>query len=262
MEGICASAKAAAEAGQPWFFDPCLALGAWDAWLMGVWISLSLTVLSMILGFCLALPMAFAMVERVPALAGLARGFIYVFRGSPLLVQLFLIYYGLAQFDVVRESWFWRAPEFVRGTWLQGWWPSVRDAWWCALVAFALNSAAYQAEILRGAIAATPRGEKEAAVAVGMSPLLTARRILVPSALRRALPQLGNEAVFMLHGSAVASIVTIQDILGVGRMINGRFYVVYEGLFTAAALYMMLTYGIILAVAALEKRYLRHLRAR
>jgi len=174
----------------------------------------------------------------------LVRGYVYVFRGSPLLVQLFLIYYGLAQFGFVRDSFLW---------------PFLRDAWWCALLAFTLNSAAYQTEILRGALEATPKGDREAAVALGMSPWLAARRILIPAALRRALPQMGNEAVFMLHGTAIASVITIQDILGVGRMINGRYYVVYEGLLSAAALYMALTGLVVLAVRALEKRYLRHL---
>ena len=256
---ICTAAADASEAGQPWFFNPCLVGGAWRDWLWGVWITLELTTLALIFGFALALPMAFARFERVPVIDPAIRGFVYVFRGSPLLVQAFLLYYGLSQFPAIRDSWFWVPPDFVRGTPVEAVWPSLRDAWWCALIAFTLNSAAYQSEILRGALAATPRGEREAATALGMSPWLAARRILIPGALRRALPQLGNEAVFMLHGSAIASVITLQDILGVGRMINGRFYVVYEGLLTAAALYMALTYLTLWAGRRLERRYLRHL---
>lgn len=259
LSGICIAAAEASQAGQPWFFNPCLAAGAWPAWLKGMWITLELTALSLLFGFAMALPMAFARFERVPLLDAAIRGFVYVFRGSPLLVQTFLLYYGLSQFPAIRESWFWVPPDFVRGTPVEHLWPSLREAWWCALIAFSLNSAAYQTEILRGALAATPRGEREAATALGMSPWLAARRILVPGALRRALPQLGNEAVFMLHGSAIASVITLQDILGVGRTINGRFYVVYEGLLTAAALYMVLTYVTIWAGRRLERRYLRHL---
>jgi arginine/ornithine transport system permease protein len=260
VEGLCAAATAASEGGAPWLFNPCLVLTEWDAFGRGVLVTLALTALSLVFGFVLALPCAFARVERRPLLDPLIRAFVYVFRGSPLLVQTFLIYYGLSQFEAVRDSWLWTPPEAVRGSWLQPVWPSLRDAWWCALISFSLNSAAYQIEILRGAIEATPRGEREAAVAIGMTPWQTARRVLIPSALRRALPQLGNEAVFMLHGSTIASVITIQDILGVGRMLNGRYYVVYEGLLTAAALYMALTYLVVWVVRRLERRYLRHLR--
>ncbi|TVQ57037.1 MAG: ABC transporter permease [Rhodobacteraceae bacterium] len=241
---FCARAVEASQSGNPWFFNPCLVGYEWRRWALGVWLTLELTVLAMALGFLLALPMALARAARHPLFDPPVRAFVYVFRGSPLLVQAFLLYYGVAQFAVVRESWLW---------------PYLREAWWCALIAFTLNSAAYMTEILRGAILATPRGEREAAVALGMSPALTARRIVIPSALRRALPQIGNEFVFMLHGSAIASIITLQDILGVGRMINGRYYVVYEGLLTAAALYMALTYLGIFTFRALERRYTRHL---
>ena len=241
---FCEAASEASRAGSPWFFNPCLVIGEWNRWALGMWLTLELTVLSIALGFAIALPLAFAQTERIAVAAPAARAFVYVFRGSPLLVQVFLIYYGLSQFVWIRDS---------------ALWPLLREAWWCALIAFTLNSAAYQTEILRGAIAATPRGEREAAVALGMSPLLTARRILIPSALRRALPQMGNEFIFMLHGSALASVITLQDILGVGRMINGRYYVVYEGLLTAAALYMILTYLGVWLLGRAETRFTRHL---
>jgi arginine/ornithine transport system permease protein len=241
---FCARAAAASEAGAPWFFNPCLVIYEWERWAYGVWMTLELTVLAMTLGFALALPLALARASGRALVDLPVRGFVYVFRGSPLLVQTFLVYYGLAQFAVIRDSWLW---------------PYLREAWWCTLIVFTLNSAAYLTEILRGAILATPRGEREAAVALGMSQSLMARRIVLPSALRRALPQIGNEFVFMLHGSAIASVITLQDILGVGRMINGRYYVVYEGLLTAAALYMALTYLTIFAFRALERRYTRHL---
>lgn len=242
---LCRAAAAASEAGRPWFFNPCLVLGEWPRWLYGFWLTLQLTALASGLGFVLALPMAFARAARRPLADPPIRAFVYLFRGSPLLVQTFLIYYGLAQFDVIREG-----PL----------WPFLREAWWCALLAFTLNAAAYQTEILRGAIEATPRGEREAAIAFGMSPRQAALRVVAPSALRRALPQMGNEVVFMMHGSAIASVITLQDILGVGRMINGRYYVVYEGLLTAAALYMALTYAIIWTFGRLERRYTRHLK--
>lgn len=243
-QGFCDAARAASEAGAPWFFNPCLVAHEWPRFATGVWITLQLTALAVAAGFLLALPLAFVRAGRHPVLDGPVRIFVYVFRGSPLLVQTFIVYYGLAQFEAVRESLVW---------------PLLRDAWWCALIAFTLNSAAYQTEILRGAIETTPRGEREAAKALGMSPLLTARRIVIPSALRRALPQMGNEVVFMMHGTSIASIITLQDILGVGRMINGRYYVVYEGLLTAAVLYMILTFILVWVFRRLETRYTRHL---
>ncbi len=159
-------------------------------------------------------------------------------------MQTFLIYYGLSQFEWVRESWAWTF---------------LREPWWCAAIAFSLNSGAYMTEIVRGAVETTPKGEIEAARALGLSPRQVDGLVLLPSALRRALPQFGNEAVFMLHGSAVASVITLQDILGAGRTLNAKFYLAYEGFLTAAALYMVLTFVIILVFRRLEWRYLRHL---
>ncbi|MHA1528825.1 MAG: ABC transporter permease, partial [Alphaproteobacteria bacterium] len=174
----------------------------------------------------------------------LVRGYVYVFRGTPLLVQTYLVYYGLAQFEFVRESWSW----FF-----------LREAWWCAVIVFSLNSGAYAAEILRGAIATTPKGEIDGARSLGLSERQVTWLVLMPSSLRRALPQFGNEVVFMLHGSVVASIITIQDILGVGRTVNAKYYIAYEGLLSAAALYMVITFTLVWIFRRIEKRYLRHL---
>ncbi|MEO1121217.1 MAG: ABC transporter permease subunit, partial [Pseudomonadota bacterium] len=174
----------------------------------------------------------------------LISGYVYVFRGSPLLVQAYLIYYGLSQFEAVRDSIFW---------------PFLRDAYWCALLAFTLNTGAYTTEILRGAIVNTPKGEIEGAKALGLSRFKTTWLIELPSAFRRALPQYSNEIIFMLHGSVIASVITIQDILGVGRTVNAKYYVAYEGFITAALLYMVLTFMIVIAYRQVERKYLAHL---
>ncbi len=166
--------------------------------------------------------------------------------GTPLLVQTFLIYYGLSQFDFIRSSWAWSY---------------LRDPWWCALIAFSLNSGAYATEIIRGAVETTPAGELEAAKALGLSPRQVDWLVLIPSALRRALPQYGNEVVFMLHGSVVASVITLQDILGAGRTLNARYYLAYEGFLTAAVLYMTITFALVWTFRRIEGRYLRHLTA-
>ncbi len=217
----------------------------WTLFASGVWMTLQLTFLALTIGFCIALPAGIAKARRKPVISPLINGYVYLFRGTPLLVQLFLIYYGLSQFELVRDSWAWAY---------------LRDPWWCALIAFSLNSGAYATEIIRGAVETTPRGELEAAKALGLSPFQSDALVLVPSALRRALPQYGNEAVFMLHGSVVASVITLQDILGAGRTLNAKFYLAYEGFLTAAALYMAITFVLVFAFRQLENRYLRHLR--
>lgn len=220
-----------------------LVLENWEMFASGVWMTVQLTALALAIGFCIALPSALAL-WRGSRWAPLIRGYVYVFRGTPLLVQTYLIYYGLSQFEFVRESWAWLF---------------LREAWWCAVIAFSLNSGAYATEILRGAFATTPTGELEAGRALGLTPRQVTWLVLLPSAMRRALPQYGNEVVFMLHGSVVASVITIQDILGAGRTLNGQYYVAYEGFVTAALLYMALTFVIVGVFRQIERRYLRHL---
>jgi arginine/ornithine transport system permease protein len=224
-----------------------LVLANWPLFARGVWITLELTAIALALGFLIALPAGLARARRVPWVSPLINGYVYLFRGTPLLVQTFLIYYGLAQFEWIRASWAWTF---------------LRDPWWCAVLAFSLNSGAYATEIIRGAIETTPSGEPEAAKALGLSPRQVDFLVLIPSALRRALPQYGNEAVFMLHGSAIASTITLQDILGAGRTLNAKYYLAYEGFLTAAILYMAITLLLVLAFRALERRYLRHLGLR
>lgn len=216
-----------------------------DRFLYGVWMTLNLTVLSLIIGGFMAIPLAIMRASRHSILNPLVWSFTYVFRGTPLLVQTYLIYFGLGQFEVVRQSWLWD--------------PILSSAWWCALIAFTLNTCAYTTELLRGAIIDTPNGEIEAAIATGHSYRSRMRRIILPSAFRRAIPAYSNEVIFMLHGSVIASTITLQDILGVGRWLNGRYYLAYEGFITAALLYFMIVLCITWAFRGLERRYLRHL---
>lgn len=223
-----------------------LILAHWPMFAAGVWMTLQLTFLAVAFGFLLALPGALAIWRR-SRFAPLARAYVYLFRGTPLLVQTYLIYYGLSQFDWIRAS-----PA----------WIVLRDPWWCALIAFSLNSGAYATEILRGAFQTMPRGELEGGRALGLSERQLVWLVLLPSSLRRALPQYGNEVVFMLHGSVVASIITLQDILGAGRTLNARYYVAYEGFLTAAALYMAVTFALVGLFRLAERRWLRHLAPR
>jgi arginine/ornithine transport system permease protein len=232
-----------------WFpLDISLIAVNFDRFLYGVLMTLNLTFLSLIIGGLLAIPMAIARASRHRILNPMIWAYTYVFRGTPLLVQTYLIYYGVGQFEVIRQSWLWD--------------PILSSAWWCALIAFTLNTAAYSTELLRGAIVDTPVGEVEAATASGHSARGRLRRIILPSAFRRAIPAYSNEVIFMLHGSVVASTITLQDILGVGRWLNGRYYLAYEGFITAAALYFLIVLVITYAFRKAETRYLRHLMRR
>lgn len=225
--------------------DIALIAENFDRFLYGAWITLNLTFLALFLGGLMAIPMAIARASKHPVFNPLVWTYTYVFRGTPLLVQTYLIYYGAGQFEFIRQSWLWD--------------PILSSAWWCALIAFTLNTAAYTTELLRGSIADTPKGEVEAAIAAGHSYRSRMRRIILPSAFRRAIPAYSNEVIFMLHGSVVASTITLQDILGVGRWLNGRYYLAYEGFITAALLYLLIVLCITWAFRWLERRYLRHL---
>lgn len=213
----------------------------------GAWVTLQLLAISLLAGLASALPLAVLRSQPSPWLRGPVWGFTYVIRGTPLLVQLFLVYYGLAQFEAVRASVAW--------PWLQ-------SAWFCACLAFAINTCAYTTEIIAGAIRATPHGELEAARALGLTRPQLWRRILLPAALRRALPAYGNEAVLMLHATSLASVVTLLDLTGAAREVNARHYIPFEAFLTAAALYLLLTLALVGGLHVLERRWLAHLRPR
>jgi arginine/ornithine transport system permease protein len=215
-----------------------------DIYLQGLKNTLILVSISLFLGLLFAIPLAVLRASGNIFIQAPIRAFVFFFRGTPLLVQMFLVYYGLGQFDLMKESFLW---------------PLFKEAYFCALFTFSLNTCAYTTEIFRGAIVATPHGEIEAARAAGMSTFLMLRRIVLPSAFRRALPAYSNEIIFMLHGSALASVITIIDITGAARIINSRYYSPYEAFLTAAAFYMVITFVIVFLVRRLEKRWHGHL---
>jgi arginine/ornithine transport system permease protein len=213
----------------------------------GLAVTMQLLLISLAAGLVFALPLAVLRVMPSRWAHGPVWLFTYAIRGTPMLVQLFLVYYGLAQFDVVRESFAW--------PWLQ-------SAAFCACLAFGINTCAYTTEILAGSLRATPAGEVEAARAVGMSRVQVWRRILFPSALRRAIPAYGNEVVLMLHGTSLASVVTLIDLTGAAREVNSRHYLPFEAFLTAGAIYLVITLALVGALHGAERRWLAHLRAR
>ena len=213
----------------------------------GLWVTIQLVFLALVIGFVLALPIALLGTSRYKWIRFFPKAYIYFFRGTPLLVQMFMIYHGMGQFELVRESVIWIL---------------FKEAYWCALLAFTLNTAGYTAEILRGTIEQTSYGEIEAAKACGMSKSTLYRRIILPGTFRRALPAYGNEVIFMLHGSALAGVVTIVDLFGAAKIVNSRHFVPFESFITAGFFYLCLTFIIVSLFKKLEFHWYAHLRPR
>jgi arginine/ornithine transport system permease protein len=175
-----------------------------------------------------------------------------VIRGTPLLIQLYLIYYGLAQL------------EWIQARWDDVWpWTYFKDAFFCALLAFSLNTAGYTAEMLAGAMRETAPGEIEAAQAMGMSRWQVLRRIVLPSALRRTLPGYSNEVVMMLHSTSLASTVpAMLDVTAAASRIYSDYYLPFEAYLFAAGIYLCITFALIGMFRSAERRFLAHLAPR
>ena len=228
-------------------FDYNVILENLPLYLGGVLVTLKILLISLACGLAVAIPLGLMRVSKSPWVNFPAWLYTYVIRGTPMLVQLFLIYYGLAQFEAIRESFLW--PYFSSAT-------------FCACLAFAINTSAYSAEILAGSLKATPHGEIEAAKAMGMSRFKLYRRILLPSALRRALPQYSNEVIMMLHTTSLASIVTLIDITGAARTVSSQYYLPFEAFITAGLFYLCLTFILVRLFKLAERRWLAYLAPR
>ncbi|MGS3334275.1 ABC transporter permease [Serratia marcescens] len=213
----------------------------------GTGLTLLLTVVSLAIAFIISVALALARDNAPRPLRWLIFIYVTAFRGTPLLIQLFLIYYGLAQFDLLRTSFLW--------TWLSS--PLV-----CVLLAFILNTAAYTTEIFAGGLRHLPTGEIEAAKAYGMSFTTLARRILFPAMLSRSLSLYGNETIMMLHATSLASTVTLMEVTGVARNISLNYYIQFEPYVTAGAIYLVLTLVLVMAFRYFEKRYAGYLNGK
>ena len=212
----------------------------------GIVLTLELLVISLFFGFALAMVLALFKKSTNLVLNYSSRAFIYFFRGTPFLVQIYLIYYGLGQFEAIREvQWLWFFLE---------------KPFFCALLALIINNAAYAAEIIHNAIVTTDKGEIEAARAYGMSHWQSMRYIVIPSALRRAIPAYTNEIIFMLHATSLVSVITLLDITGIARKLYSRFYAPFEAFITAALFYLLLSILINFVAHRLEKRFNRYLK--
>ena len=218
----------------------------WPRYLSGAWLTIQLVVISAILGLLLAVPVALARLSKNPLIHGTATAYSLFFRGTPLLVQIFLIYFGLGQFDIVRQSFLW---------------PFLREAYVCALITFTLNTAAYSGEIVRGGIRAVPRGEIEAARAAGMSTFATYRLVILPRAFSIILPAYSNEVIILLKGTSLASTITLLELMGQAQLAASATYQPIQVFAIAGVVYYALTLVITTIFRLLERRYNRYLTA-
>ncbi|WP_261815428.1 arginine ABC transporter permease ArtM [Vibrio gallicus] len=174
----------------------------------GLGTSLHLTFVALIVGCILALLMTLTLILRTPILHWVSRGVITLFTGTPLLVQIFLIYYGPGQFESIHSSFVWQ--------WLS-------QPWFCAMLALALNTAAYSTQLFKGAFNAIPSGQWQACRALGMN-MTASLRVLLPFAIRRAIPAYSNEVILVFKGTSLASTITIMDVMGYAQRINAQTY--------------------------------------
>jgi len=204
----------------------------------GIPLTLLLALISCAIGAVLALCLAAMRLSKVRPLAYLAHAYVFVYRGTPLLVQIFLVYYGFGQFPLVRHSFLW---------------PILREPFWCAIIALSMNTGAYASEIIRGGILSVPHGQIEAARACGMSRLTQFRRIVMPLAIRQALPAYGTEIILMVKATSLASIITLMEITGIAAEIISGTYRVIEVFIIAGALYLAINFVLTRIVKATER---------
>lgn len=217
-----------------------------DLALQGFWRTLWLLGLSCLLGFMLAIPLGLAQAAGPRVLAVPARAFCTIIRGTPLLLQLWLIYFGLGslfpQFPMIRESELW---------------PYLRQAWPYALLSLTLSYAGYEGEVMRGAFRSVPHGQLEAGRAFGLSRFAILRRIWLPQALQRALPTLGGETVLQMKATPLVATITVIEIYAVAGRVRQDTFIIYEPLLLLAVVYLMIAGLIALAFRLLERRYTR-----
>ncbi|MCV6597905.1 MAG: ABC transporter permease [Mangrovicoccus sp.] len=212
--------------------------------LSGLFLTVQLVTLAAILGFLLAIPVALGRLSKNPLIFGLTSAYSMFFRGTPLLIQLFLVYYGLGQFEFIRDSILW---------------PILREAYVCALITFVLNTAAYTGEVVRGGILAVPKGEIEAAKAHGMSSFTAYRYIILPRAFSICLPAYSNEVIILLKGTALASTITMMELMGVSQLAASRTFMPIQVFAIAGILYYLLTLTITRLFALLEARFTKYI---
>ena len=219
-------------------FDLALIAESLPTMLMGIGLTFQLLILSGFLGLLLAIALMLMRISGKWYLDWPAQAYIYVFRGTPILVQIFIVYYGFPQLDFIRESFLW---------------PIFRDPFGCAIVALTLNTGAYVSEILRGGVLGVDRGVLEAGEALGLSKSQRFVYLTAPIATRLALPAYGNDIISLLKSTALASTITLMDMTGIARTIVAQTYAPYEIFISLAIVYMILTFFIQKLLARIER---------
>ena len=219
--------------------DIDLIIASFPKLLGGALITLKLLSASMFFGIFIGLFFAILRIKN-NFLSKIAYGYSYVFRGTPLLVQIFIIYYGFAEIDLIRETFLWEA---------------FKEPYWCAIIAFALNTGAYTSEILRSAFETIKIGYIEAGKSLGISKKLIFYKIQIPIAIKQSLPAYGNEIILMLKGTSLASTVTLMDITGIAKYIISTTFKPIEVFIVAGSIYLFMTFIIHNVIKFLKKKY-------
>ena len=217
-----------------------LIISSFPKMINAAFITIQLLSLSLLIGLFLGLVAAILRLNKNIFINKLAYGYSYLFRGTPLLVQIYIIYFGLGNI------------EFIRSTFL---WVFLKEPFWCAIIAFALNTGAYTSEILRSAFQTIKPGVIEAGKSLGISNKIIFYKIQIPIAIRQSLPAYGNEIILMLKGTSLASTVTIMDLTGVAKHIISTTFKPVEVFILAGSIYLFMTFIIHNVIKFLEKKY-------
>ena len=204
-----------------------------------------LLLISLPLGFVLALLFALGRVSKITLLSRTIASYIFVIRGTPLLVQIYLIYFGLGSVKFIRESILWYA---------------LKEPFWCGVIALTINTVAYGAEIFRGGIQSIEKSQVESGLSLGFGKFLLLRKIILPIAIRKVLPSYGNELILMVKATSLVSLTTYMEMTGIARKIMAKTFAPVEAFIAAGILYLFLNFLMVQFVKYLEWKYNPHLR--
>ena len=207
----------------------------------GLALSVEIIIISLILGLSLSIIIILMRLSKNSFINYFSKSFVFVIRGTPLLVQIYFIYYGLAQFSYVRESFLWLV---------------LKEPFWCGVLALTVNTSAYTSEIIRSGLNSINRGQIESAKAFGMNKIQTFKRILLPQALRQSIPAYSNEVILMIKASSLVSIITIMEMTGLARKIISQTFAPIEVFIAAGIIYLTLNYIVTISFKKIEKHYL------
>ena len=207
--------------------------------------TLLLLLISLPTGFILALIFALGRVSKMKILSSTIAFYIFVIRGTPLLVQIYLIYFGLGSIKFIRESFLWYA---------------LKEPFWCGVIALTINTVAYGAEIFRGGIQSIEKGQVESGLSLGFGKFMLLRKVILPIAIRKVLPSYGNELILMVKATSLVSLTTYMEMTGLARKIMAKTFAPVEAFIAAGILYLMLNFLMVQFVKYLEWKYNPHLR--